>query len=126
MNISALLAGLLSGISGAMGLGGGTVLIIYLSLFTKTPQLKSQGINLIFFIPCAIIAIILYSKNKLLEWKLALKISVFGILGAFLGLFVAKNLESETVAKIFGIMLIFLGVKNFFSKKRKNLAEKER
>ena len=50
MNILALLAGLLSGIIGAMGLGGGAVLIIYLSLFTETEQLKSQGINLLFFI----------------------------------------------------------------------------
>ena len=50
MNISALLAGLFSGILGSMGLGGGGILIIYLSLFTATEQLKAQGINLIFFI----------------------------------------------------------------------------
>ena len=50
MNISALLAGLFSGILGSMGLGGGAVLVIYLSLFTNTKQLSAQGINLIFFI----------------------------------------------------------------------------
>ena len=48
MNWAALAAGLLSGIIGAMGLGGGAVLIIYLSVFTDMPQLKSQGINLLF------------------------------------------------------------------------------
>ena len=41
MNFTALLAGLLSGIIGGMGMGGGAVLIIYLSLFTDTPQLKA-------------------------------------------------------------------------------------
>ena len=43
MKWAALLAGLFSGIIGAMGLGGGAVLVMYLSLFTDTPQLKSQG-----------------------------------------------------------------------------------
>ena len=57
MNWAALLAGLFSGIIGAMGLGGGAVLIIYLSVFTDMPQLEAQGINLIFFIPIAIAAL---------------------------------------------------------------------
>ena len=64
MNILALLAGLLSGIIGAMGLGGGAVLIIYLSLFTETEQLTAQGINLLFFIPTALLAVIIYAIKK--------------------------------------------------------------
>lgn len=63
MSIAALLAGLLSGIIGSMGLGGGAVLIIYLSLFTETEQLRSQGINLLFFIPIALIAVIIYAEK---------------------------------------------------------------
>ena len=61
MNMGALLAGLLSGIIGGMGLGGGVVLIIYLTVFLDTPQLKAQGINLLFFIPIAITAVIIYA-----------------------------------------------------------------
>ena len=51
MNIGALLAGLFSGIIGGMGLGGGAVLIIYLSVFKDVEQLKAQGINLLFIHP---------------------------------------------------------------------------
>ena len=69
MNITALLAGLFSGIIGGMGMGGGAVLIIYLSLFTDTPQLKAQGINLLFFIPVGLIAIIIYTLKKQIKWK---------------------------------------------------------
>ena len=61
MNIAALLAGLFSGILGSMGLGGGAVLVIYLSLFTETKQLTAQGINLLFFIPIAAVSVIIYS-----------------------------------------------------------------
>ena len=64
MNIVALLAGLFSGIIGGMGLGGGAVLIIYLTLFTETEQLTAQGINLLFFIPTALLAVIIYAVKK--------------------------------------------------------------
>ena len=73
MNIAALLAGLFSGILGSMGLGGGGVLIIYLSLFTETEQLKAQGINLLFFIPIAAASVIIYSLKGLIKWKIILK-----------------------------------------------------
>ena len=74
MNIMALLAGLFSGIAGAMGLGGGAVLIIFLDMFTENSQLQNQGINIIFFIPIAITAIIIYAKNKEIEFKTIWKI----------------------------------------------------
>ena len=44
-----IIAGFLSGLIGSMGFGGGGVLIIYLVIFTNTPQIVAQGINLIFF-----------------------------------------------------------------------------
>ena len=69
MNFTALLAGLLSGIIGGMGMGGGAVLIIYLSLFTDTKQLTAQGINLLFFIPIGILALIIYTVKKQIKWK---------------------------------------------------------
>ena len=124
MNIIALLAGLFSGIIGSMGLGGGTVLIIYLSLFTSTSQLESQGINLIFFIPCAVIAIIIYSKAKLIKLKTVVKISLFGIIGAFLGLWLSSILKENIIAKMFGVLLIILAFNELLGNKIKMLAEK--
>ena len=69
MNTVALLAGLLSGIIGAMGMGGGAVLIIYLTLFASVEQLTAQGINLIFFIPIGITAILIYAKKGKIKWN---------------------------------------------------------
>ena len=121
MNIAALLAGLLSGIIGAMGLGGGAVLIIYLSLFTETEQLKSQGINLLFFIPIALIAVIIYAIKKKIKWKLTLKISLFGIIGTLAGWYIAGFLGGDIIKKLFGGLLLFLGAKElFFKEKNKN------
>jgi len=114
MNIAALLAGLFSGIIGAMGLGGGAVLIIYLTLFTETEQLTAQGINLLFFIPTAVVAVIIYAVKKQIEWKITLKIAAWGLIGTAAGLLLTSFLGGELTAKIFGGMLIALGIKELF------------
>lgn len=120
MNISALLAGLFSGILGSMGLGGGAVLIIYLSLFTDTAQLKAQGINLLFFIPIALIAVIIYAIKKEIKWKTTIKISLYGMIGSVLGLSCANILGGDLTSKIFGVMLIIIGINEIFTKRKKD------
>lgn len=116
MNIFALLAGLFSGILGAMGLGGGSVLIIYLSLFTQGPHLKNQGINLLFFIPIALISVIIYGVKKKIKWKTTLKVSAFGMVGTLVGWFTAGGLGGEVTSKIFGVLLLALGLNQIFGK----------
>lgn len=120
MNILALLAGLLSGIIGAMGLGGGAVLIIYLTLFTDTNQLKAQGINLFFFLPIALIAVVIYAFKKEIEWKKIIPIALGGILGSFLGIFLGTFIGGDFLSKLFGGGLVLLGLKEIIClKKRK-------
>ncbi len=126
MNIAALLAGLFSGIIGAMGLGGGAVLIIYLTLFTKTEQFASQGINLLFFIPIALLAVIVYAKGKKIKWKIALSLSVFGLIGAVIGMLLGNFLGGEWTAKIFGGFLIVLGILEIFKKNGKTVAKESK
>ena len=119
MNISALLAGLFSGMLGSMGLGGGGILILYLALFTATPQLTAQGINLLFFIPIGLLSVIIYSVKKQIKWKIALKIALFGCLGAVAGFYLAKLLGGGITAKIFGVILIVRCIFEIFKKAEK-------
>ena len=113
----ALLAGLFSGIIGAMGLGGGAVLIIYLSLFTDMPQLKAQGVNLLFFIPTAVAAVTVYGIKKQIKWKIVLKVALWGLLGAVVGIYFADLLGGKLTSKLFGGLLVVMGVIEIFSKK---------
>lgn len=117
MKWAALLAGLFSGIIGAMGLGGGAVLIIYLSLFTDMPQLKAQGINLLFFIPIAVAAVTVYAVKKQIKWKTVLKVALWGLLGAAVGIYFADFLGGELTSKVFGGLLVTMGAIEIFSKK---------
>lgn len=119
MNIGALLAGLMSGIIGGMGLGGGAVLIIYLTVFKHTEQLKAQGINLLFFIPIATLAVIIYAFKKQIKWRITLPLALGGILGAVGGFYLTDFIGGNFTAKLFGGFLILLGAKELFSKSKK-------
>lgn len=118
MNIAALLAGLFSGIIGGMGLGGGAVLIIYLSVFKNVEQLKAQGINLLFFIPIAITAVIIYAFKKQIKWRVTIPLAIGGMLGAVGGFFLTDLVGGNFTAKLFGGFLIFLGIKELFFKNK--------
>ncbi len=126
MNIAALLAGLFSGIIGSMGLGGGAVLIIYLTLFTDTKQLTAQGINLLFFIPIAVVAVAIYAFKKQIKWRITLKIALWGLLGTAGGWLFTSFLGGELTSKIFGGLLVIIGVREIFTRKTKTVAERER
>ena len=118
MNIAALLAGLFSGVIGGMGMGGGAVLIIYLTVFKNMEQLRAQGINLLFFIPIALAAITIYSLKKQIKLQHVLPLAFGGVLGAFVGFLLTNFIGGNFTAKLFGGFLILLGTKELFSKKK--------
>ena len=64
-----IIIGLLSGAAASMGFGGGFVLIIYLTVFLNIDQITAQGVNLLFFLPVALVSIIIHQKNRLIKWK---------------------------------------------------------
>ena len=108
------LAGILSGIIGAMGIGGGGILIIYLTLFAETEQMAAQGINLLFFIPCAVVALIIHARKKRILWKTVLPMTVGGLIGVAAGSYLAGIIGSGILGKIFAVFLILLGLKELF------------
>lgn len=114
--IADIVAGVLSGMLGAMGFGGGGVLILYLTLYRNMPQLHAQGINLLFFIPSALPALFLHTKNKLIDWKTALRYVLFGFIGVGLGFMAMKFMNENIIRKIFSVILIITGLRELFSK----------
>ena len=98
-----------------MGLGSGAVLIIYLTVFLHFEQTKAQGINLLFFIPCAIYSIINYSRHGMIEKKPLSRLVLSGIVGAAAGYTVLKLIPSHMLGKLFGGFLILLALKELFS-----------
>lgn len=110
------LAGLGSGILGAMGMGGGGILIIYLTLIAGLDQRTSQGINLLLFIPCAVAALIPYARKGLIRWKTALWFALLGLAGAALGTYLSGIIETSLLRKGFAILLAAAGLFQLFCK----------
>ena len=107
-----------SGMAASMGLGGGFVLLIYLTIFADTPQIEAQGINLIFFIPIAIISLFIHKKNNLIEKPALFPAILTGIAGCIIGVFTATMIPPEILNKIFGCMILLIGLKELFHKKK--------
>ena len=106
--ISLIISFFISILSG-LGVGGGGLFVIYLALFTETPQLTIQGINLAFFLFSASASLIVHLTRRKIFFLAVLVMSFFGIIGALLGSALSRYLPQELLRKAFGIMLIFAG-----------------
>lgn len=121
-----ILIGILSGIVTSMGMGGGTILILLLTLFLNLDQKSAQEYNLIFFIPTAIMSIIIYIKQKQINIKLASIISFFGVMGAFLGWWIASKVQTEALKRCFAIFLIVITIYELYSFYKEYIKKKKR
>ena len=93
-----------------MGLGGGGLFAVYLSVFTETPQLSVQGFNLLFFIFCAGASVMLHLFGRKINFSVVLVMVLSGITGALLGTLLSGVVPEEYLRKIFGIMLVSTGI----------------
>lgn len=121
-----LLIGILSGIASGTGMGGGTILISLLTLMCGIEQHIAQAINLIFFVPTSITAIIVNIKNKNIKLKTGIIISIFGILGALIGANLSIHTNVSKLKKLFGIFLLIIAIYQIYDLFKMHKKEKNR
>ena len=109
-----ILTGFISGIVSGTGMGGGTILILCLSLFLGIDQKIAQATNLIFFIPTSIAAIYINIKEKKINLEVAKVIMFYGIIGAVVGAIIAQNMDTKLLKKSFGIFLAFIAIHEIY------------
>lgn len=110
-----IIIGIVSGIVSGTGMGGGTILIFLLTFMLGIEQHIAQATNLIFFIPTAMVAILVNLKNKNIEINLAILISIFGILGAIIGANISIHINVGILKKCFGIFLAIITINEIYS-----------
>ena len=122
-----VLIGVVSGIVSGTGMGGGTILIFLLTFIMGVEQRVAQATNLLFFIPTSLIAIIVNFKNKNLDIKTGIIISIFGIFGAIIGANMAIHMDVNILKKCFGIFLSLIAANEIYSivKQYKKVKNKE-
>ena len=119
--VSAVLAvaiGLLTGILSGFGIGGGSLLLLYLTLFEGAGQYQAGGINLLYFLSCAPAALISHRKNGLIERE-AVKCCVpAGVVTSVLSALLAARVDTDLLRRAFGVVLLYIGVKETFLHKK--------
>lgn len=117
--------GITGGILGGMGMGGGTLFIPLIDIFTDVEQITAQAINLIAFVPMAAVTLFIHIKNKLVDFRSALYLIIPSTVAAVATSFCAAEIKSEILKKCFGVFLIVIAVTmfalelyNFFKKQK--------
>lgn len=109
--------GFFTGVMASMGLGGGFVLVVWLTMFADVEQRIAQGINVLFFLPIAFVSLIMHLKNGLVNKLLVKKLAAGGLLGAVIGTLVSQAIANELLRKLFALFLLAFGLRELFAKK---------
>lgn len=112
----AALAGAVTGVLSGFGVGGGSLLLIYMTSFAGTPQNLAQGINLLYFLPAAAAALPAHFKNGCVEKRALLPAILAGLAGTALSAWAATSLDVELLRKCFGGFLLIIGVRELLRK----------
>ena len=112
----AALAGAVTGVLSGFGVGGGTLLLIYLTAFAGVDQHLAQGINLLYFLPTAATALPAHFKNGYVEKKALLPAITAGLACSALTAWAATALDVELLRKCFGGFLVIIGLRELFRK----------
>ena len=108
---------LLATLSG-MGVGGGGLLILYLTLIQKMPQAEAQGINLLFFLCASATAFAVNCQKRTFCFKDTLLLAASGALMTLPGALLAMEAEPGLLRKVFGGFLLFSGFLTLWRPKR--------
>ena len=115
----AVLAGLVCGVLSGFGIGGGSLLMVWMTAVLAMEQKAAQGINLLYFLPTAVCALIFHAKHRQICWKAVVPAAIVGSVTAALAALLSANLEMSLLRKLFGGFLILVGLSEVFLKTRK-------
>jgi len=105
-----IIAGVLGGIIAGMGMGGGTLTIPILTIFLHYKQINAQGLNLIAFLPTAVVALIIHIKNKLVDFKNTWLLALVGCITCIGSAIGANHISNKVLKKLFAVFLIGLAI----------------
>jgi len=114
-----ILAGGLAGTLSGFGIGGGTLLMLYLTAVAGMDQQPAAGINLLYFLCCVPAALTGHIRHKLVQWP-GLWIAVAaGMAAAAGGALLANIIPADWIRRGFGGLLLVIGGRELMAKKEK-------
>ena len=111
------------GFLAGIGIGGGSLLIMYLTLLLNVPYPQARILNLLFFLPSAVIASLFRWKQGALKLGKILPAIIAGCIGAAVFSWVSSHVDISLLKKVFGILLLITGTRELLYKPKKKSTE---
>lgn len=107
-----IIIGISSGIiSGLFGAGGGLILVPIFVHLLKLDEREARATTIFCILPMVITSGLIYSSNDLIDWNLAIKCAIGGVIGSVIGTRLLRNLSNKVLKSIFIIFLIYVSVR---------------
>ena len=106
------------GFLAGIGVGGGSLLILWLTLVLGYPHPEARILNLLFFIPSAVVATLFRWKQGKLDVKKVLPAILFGMVAAAIFSLLSSRMDTDALKKLFGGLLIVTGIRELMYKPR--------
>lgn len=116
---AAAAVGLATGVLSGFGVGGGSLLMLYLTLFVGVPQLQAGGMNLLYFIACAPFALWQHIRHRLVEGRAVLWCVLAGVPTSVAAAYLATIVNGAWLRRGFGVLLLWIGVKELLAKPKR-------
>ena len=107
------------GLLAGLGVGGGSLLILYLTLVLNTPVSEARTINLLFFLASAGAVSIFRLRSKSISIKKLLPAIITGCLGSTATALISRGIDTQILSRIFAWLLILTGLRELFYRPRK-------
>ena len=117
---AAALAGAVCGLLSGLGIGGGTLLMVWMTGVAALPQQTAQGINLLYFLPSAACALFFHIRNRLIRWDIVLPAALGGCVTAAIAAWTATGLDVSLLRRLFGGFLLLTGLRELFFRQQRD------
>lgn len=114
-----LVVGTVLGFLTGLGTGGGSLLMLWLTLVIGMDSSTARTVNLMFFLPAACIATLLRLRSRCIPWRKIILPIVAGSASAGLFATIGRYLDTSILEKPFGLLLIIMGLRELFYRPRK-------
>lgn len=114
-----LIVGAVLGFLAGIGVGGGSLLILWLTVVLGMEHEIARGINLLFFIPSALIACLFRWKQGSLKLKKILPAILAGCFAAAMFSWLSGSIQMALLRRLFGVLLLATGLRELFYRPRK-------
>lgn len=115
---ASVIVGTILGFLSGLGVGGGSLLILWLTIVLKMDPLSARSINLLFFLPAALISSAIRIKSGNLKIKTLLPAILSGCISAAIFSMISAKLDVQILKKLFGIILLAAGLRELFYRPR--------